>query len=111
MGYTIDTSLVDSTAQLGRTYYYLTSATDFSGNESDPSNEAIGVRYIAGDANADGAVELGDAVYVLNYLFRNGPEPSPMESGDANCDGTVKFGDVIYLINYLFRDGPPPGCP
>lgn len=111
LGYTIDTSFVDSTAQLGRTYYYLTSATDFSGNESDPSNEAIGVRYIAGDANADGAVELGDAVYVLNYLFRNGPEPSPMESGDANCDGTVKFGDVIYLINYLFRDGPPPGCP
>lgn len=28
-----------------------------------------------GDVNCDGRVDLGDAVYTLNYLFKNGPPP------------------------------------
>jgi hypothetical protein len=38
LGFAIDSTFVDSTGQLGMTYYYLVSATDFSGNESDPSD-------------------------------------------------------------------------
>jgi hypothetical protein len=110
LGYTVDTSLVDSDAELGRTYYYLASAFDFSGNESDPSNEASGARYVTGDANANGAVEPGDVVYLINYLFKNGSPPSPYEAGDCNCDGEVGPGDVVYLLNYLFRGWPPPTC-
>ena len=29
----------------------------------------------AGDANADGNVNLGDAGYIINYIFYDGPEP------------------------------------
>jgi hypothetical protein len=108
LGYTIDTTFFDSTAELGRTYYYLASATDFSGNESDPSNEATGVRYVTGDCNGDGSVDPGDVVFLINYLFRDGSPPQPVGAGDVNCDGEVNPGDVVYLINYLFRDGPPP---
>jgi len=50
-------------------------------------------------------------VYLLNYLYRDGPPPDPWVVGDINCDGTIELGDVVYLLNYLFRDGPPPGCP
>lgn len=64
--------------------------------------------YLAGDANHDGTINVGDAVYVVNYVFRGGPPPVPMESGDANGDGTVNVGDAVYLINYIFKDGPPP---
>jgi hypothetical protein len=103
----IDTDFVDSTAELGKTYYYLVSATDFSGNEGDPSNEAMGVRYITGDVNADGAVDIADVVYLINYLFTNGSSPTPMLSGDVNCDGEVNIADVVYLLNYLFANGPP----
>ncbi len=63
-----------------------------------------------GDANGDGIIGPGDVVYLINYLFRNGPAPDPLERGDCNCDGEVGPGDVVYLINYLFRCGPPP-CP
>ncbi len=63
-----------------------------------------------GDANADAIIDLGDVVYILNYLFKGGPEPCPMEAGDANCDGLVDLGDVVYLLNYLFKGGPPPPC-
>ena len=108
LAFTIDTTFADSTAQLGRTYYYLVSATDFSGNESDPSSQALGVRYITGDANADGEIDIADIVYLINYLFIDGSPPDPLEAGDANCDGVVNIADVIYLVNYLFLGGPPP---
>jgi hypothetical protein len=64
--------------------------------------------FLCGDANADGGVDLGDAVYLVNYLFRDGPPPIPMEAGDVNLDGEVELGDAVYLMNYLFRDGPAP---
>jgi hypothetical protein len=110
LGYTIDTTFVDSTAELGRTYYYLASATDFSGNESESSNQAMGIRYITGDANSDGIVNVGDVVHLVAYLYRNGSAPSPAEAGDVNCDGIVDVGDVVYLVNYLFKGGDPPSC-
>jgi hypothetical protein len=66
--------------------------------------------FIRGDANGDGIINLGDAVYVLNYLFKGGPAPNPLDAGDANCDGTVDLGDAVYILNYLFKGGPPPGC-
>jgi hypothetical protein len=108
LGFTTDTTFVDSTAQLGRTYYYLASATDFSGNDSDPSNEATGVRYITGDANADGQINIADVVHLVSYLFIDGPAPDPLEAGDCTCDDMVNIADVIYLVNYLFVGGPPP---
>ena len=66
--------------------------------------------FIRGDANADGVINAGDVVYLLNYLYRNDPPPGPYEAGDCNCDGVVTAGDVVYLINYLFKGWPPPSC-
>jgi hypothetical protein len=63
-----------------------------------------------GDANSDGVVGPGDVVYLINYLYRGGPEPCPMEAGDTNCDGVMGPGDIVYLLNYLYRGGPPPAC-
>ncbi len=65
-----------------------------------------------GDANGDGKIDAGDAIYLLNYLFRQGPPPEPLASGDINGDCEVNASDVIYIINYLFRQGPAPqaGC-
>lgn len=66
------------------------------------------VSVVHGDADGDGTVGLADAVYLINYLFRGGPSPEPLESGDMDCDGVVGLADAVYLINYLFRSGPPP---
>ena len=69
----------------------------------------LGGALNCGDVNNDGVVELGDIVYLINYLFRAGPVPVPYECvGDVNNDNVVALGDVVYLINYLFRAGPPP---
>ncbi len=65
-----------------------------------------------GDASNDAAVDIGDAVYIVNYIFKDGPRPRPhIGTGDANCDGTVNLGDVTYIVNYIYRNGPqPPLC-
>ncbi len=66
--------------------------------------------FLRGDANGDWTIGIGDAIYILNYLFKGDPAPVPYEAGDADCDGTVTLGDAVYLLNYLFKNGPPPGC-
>ncbi|NIM99333.1 MAG: hypothetical protein GTO24_15035 [candidate division Zixibacteria bacterium] len=63
-----------------------------------------------GDANGDEVIDGSDVVYLINYLFRGGDPPVPVDAGDANCDGEVTSADVVYIINYLFRDGDPPPC-
>ena len=66
--------------------------------------------FLRGDATGNGVIDVGDIVYLINYLFKGGPAPNPLEAGDATCDGKVDVGDVVYLINYLFKTGPPPSC-
>lgn len=64
--------------------------------------------YMCGDANRDEEVDIGDIVYLINYLFRNDLPPSPTEAADCNRDQEVDVEDITYLINYLYRYGPPP---
>ena len=61
-----------------------------------------------GDANGDGKTTVSDVVFLVNYLFKGGPAPVPLESGNANCDTKVTVSDVVYLVNYLFKGGNPP---
>jgi CubicO group peptidase (beta-lactamase class C family) len=67
--------------------------------------------YICGDSNGDEQIDAGDAVFLINYVFKNGPAPDPLDAGDANCDGQVNVGDAVYLIAHVFKGGPEPCCP
>ncbi len=89
---------------------YLTGFNQGGGTSSD----YVTVKYfqaLRGDVNGDSVMDLGDVVYLLNYLFKSGPAPEYLVIGDGNCDQVVDLGDAIYLLNYLFKNGPPPGCP
>lgn len=63
---------------------------------------------IRGDANGNGEINGGDVVYLMVYLYKNGPPPPTLKNGDVNGDGVINIADMVYLINYLFFDGPPP---
>ncbi len=78
--------------------------------ESPWSNPASITLVARGDANGDEAINIGDAVNLINYIFKGGPAPDPLDVGDSNCDGPVNIGDAVYLINYIFKSGPAPGC-
>ncbi len=66
--------------------------------------------YLRGDANSDIALNIGDPVHLINYIFKGGPAPAFDKLGDPNCDDRVNIGDAVYLINYIFKSGPEP-CP
>jgi hypothetical protein len=66
------------------------------------------IQFVCGDVNQDGVVDIADVVYMVNYLFIDGPAPDPIQAGDVNGDGVVDIADAVYLINYLFIEGPPP---
>ncbi len=63
-----------------------------------------------GDTNDDGTCNVGDAVFLINYVFKGGTAPDPVLSGDANCDGGSNVGDAVYIINFVFKGGTAPGC-
>ncbi|MGB2979714.1 MAG: dockerin type I domain-containing protein, partial [Candidatus Zixiibacteriota bacterium] len=73
-----------------------------------PSVGVIEVGQQKGDLTGDGQVDIGDVLFLGNYLYRSGPAPNPPDIGDVNCDGTTDLGDVVYLVNYLYQNGPPP---
>ncbi len=65
---------------------------------------------LCGDTNNDGAVNISDAIWLINYIFYSGPPPQPvLACGDANTDGASAMQDAIWIINYVFVGGNPPG--
>jgi len=82
---------------------------------ADSLEYTISISQIAdrpGDANGDGEVNVGDAVYIVNYIFKGGPAPLIMNWGDANGDCVINVGDAVYLVNYIFKGSAAPvlGC-
>ncbi|MFC1524887.1 S8 family serine peptidase [Planctomycetota bacterium] len=63
--------------------------------------------YLPGDVNNDGLVDIGDVIYLINYIYKNGAVPTG-DDGDVNNDGLVNILDVVYLINWLYKGGPAP---
>ncbi len=60
-----------------------------------------------GDVNADGLVDLADALGVLNYLFRRAAEPSCVRAADADDNGRVNVSDAVVILLHLFAGGGP----
>ncbi len=87
---------------------YETGDTVLMMNRNGQLELMLAPNYIVGDANHDSEINLGDVVYLVNYVFKEGPSPIPFYSGNANSDGMVNLGDAVYLVNYIFRDGPAP---
>jgi len=85
----------------------------------DPASEAILPEFVKGnifvavnmygDADGSGDVNIGDGVYLVNYIFHGQRPPIPTESGDANLDTDVNVGDVVFIVDYVFFGGSAPG--
>ncbi len=86
----------------------------FNPSQSDEDENGVGdaCDYVCGDGNGDGAPNIGDAVFVIAYVFTGGPAPDPLIAGDSNCDEACNVADAVYLINYVFKGGAAPcdGC-
>jgi len=97
---------------LGKVYYWKVTASDLFGGVTPASTVNQLRLWLYGDTNSNGEVNIGDAVFVITYIFRGGPAPDPIVVGDTNGDCKVNVGDAVFLVTYIFRSGPPPvqGC-
>jgi hypothetical protein len=84
-------------------------SVDLNANGVPDECEAIDYAK-CGDANGDYTCNVGDAVFLITYVFKGGPAPDPLASGDANADCNCNVGDAVYVINYVFKGGDPPIC-
>ena len=69
------------------------------------------VPFARGDSNADGRVDLSDAIATLGFLFLGDSEPTCLDSADANGDARLDISDAVYSLGFLFLGGqefPPP---
>jgi hypothetical protein len=92
------------------TYEVKVKAKDVLDNESGWSEALTVARFVRGDCNDDGIIDIGDAIYLINYLYKSGPAPDPQQAGDVNCDAGCELADVVFLLNFLYKSGPPPEC-
>ncbi|MEE9443981.1 MAG: hypothetical protein V3V99_15055 [candidate division Zixibacteria bacterium] len=69
----------------------------------------LGLDIDCGDVNTDKRVNVSDAVYILNYLYRGGAAPD-FRKADVDCNDLVELGDVVIFINRIFRNGYALSC-
>jgi hypothetical protein len=62
----------------------------------------------AGDMDGAPGLNVADLSYLVDYLFKGGPEPNPYISGNVDCLDDINVADLSYLVDYLFKGGPEP---
>lgn len=81
---------------------------------------SIGARrpFLRGDAFEDGALDITDAIVILDHLFLGGPPPRCADAADSDDNGRIDISDPIRILVYLFLSPldpprapfPSPGC-
>jgi hypothetical protein len=68
------------------------------------------LRFRRGDANADQALNISDAIAILGYLFAGGFVPC-QAAADATGDARIDISDPIRILGHLFLGGEPGIAP
>ena len=80
-------------------------------------SEEVRHKFLRGDANSDGRVNLADAIMITAYLFAGRREPECLDAADTNDSASpgnrhsIDIADAVYLLQFLFAGGPPPPPP
>lgn len=59
------------------------------------------VDYLKGDANYDKAVDVADAVAIVNHVVGKKNTEFIMKAADANGDGDVDIADAVHIVNFV----------
>ncbi|MCP4706793.1 MAG: hypothetical protein GY865_19520, partial [candidate division Zixibacteria bacterium] len=66
--------------------------------------------WICGDVDGTPGINILDIVYLVNFVYKGGSAPDPMDSGNLNGTMPVNILDIVYLVNYVYKSGPEPSC-
>jgi len=65
--------------------------THYSGDETFCNDVEVG------DANADGVIDVEDVVFLLKYLYFDGPTPKCFHAANANGNGFIETLDAVLI--------------
>ena len=68
-------------------------------------------RFLRGDPNEDGEMDISDPLFILGCKFLGTACPGCRDAGDLNDDGAMDISDAIHGLNFLFSGTQPPGYP
>lgn len=68
--------------------------------------------YSCGNIDDDpgDAIDISDLVYLVDWMFTNGPAPVALMAADCSGDGINDISDLVWLVDYMFTGGPHPIC-
>ncbi|UCD18389.1 MAG: putative Ig domain-containing protein [Candidatus Zixiibacteriota bacterium] len=68
---------------------------------------------LPGDANLDGEIDLLDVLFLIDYLYEDGPLPDEPTLVDVDHSCSINLLDILGLIDFLYGEGgfiPQMGC-
>ena len=63
----------------------------------------LGSAFLPGDVNHDGAVNITDAMSVVNKILGHTPVVFFMENAEMNGDGQINITDVLLIVNIILH--------
>ena len=96
----------------GATWQFFSTPTPGASNFVPDTNCCV----YRGDVNHNGVsvIDIADLVWLVDYMFTNGPLPPCWDEGDIDGNGVIPIdiSDLVYLVDYMFTGGPDlPPCP
>ncbi len=86
---------------------YITAATAVNSPKAVPVR--MRVWRFHGDNDYDSMIMITDLVYMVDFMFNDGPPPQPeLRVGDLTCNLIVNIEDLVYMVDYMFNGGPIP---
>ncbi len=65
--------------------------------------------YVPGDLDGSFVVDIGDLVYLVDFMFTGGEPPRwPKWRANVNGDFAIDISDLVYLVDFMFAGGQPP---
>src|SRR5262245_57398680 len=61
-------------------------------------------RFRRGHVNPDDRVDIADAIWILQFLFYQGPPVACQDASDLNDDGLLDIADALWILQYAFFD-------
>ncbi len=68
-------------------------------------------RFLRGDSDTRGSLELTDGIRTLNFLFTGGEVPACRDAADTDDNGRIELTDAVGTFLFLFSGGDAPPAP